>query len=152
MVKIDTAVLSKGDPVCIPQNLMKSRISIFENSEKSSTPETIQRNFLDHEELIPVDYLYKNEILPLIFVNTSVSGISMQEQVFLVKEDIKQVIRYFVDGNIALSDTSITHFFQLHPGTMMYSPQLVKTIVSLEQREVFNKHSNRIIKNPTHEE
>ena len=104
-------------------------------------------NGLEKETLIPIDYIYKNTTLPLIFVNTSVSGISLQEQHFLVKEDIEQVIHYFVDGNITPNEGSITKFFQSNPGTMIYSPQLVRTIVSLEHYDNSNKQMNQLPKN-----
>ena len=107
---------------------------------------------LENETLIPIDYIYKSTTLPLIFVNTCVSGISLQEQHSLMKEDIEQVIRYFVDGKITPTEGSIAKFFQSNPGTMIYSPQLVRTIVSLEHCENSNKHLNQLSKNIFHEE
>ena len=124
--------------------------SINENYEKFVTQEV--GNGLENETLIPIDYIYKTTTLPLIFVNTCVSGISLREQHFLVKEDIEQVIRYFVDGNVTPNEGSITKFFQSNPGTMIYSPQLVRTIVSLEHCEDSNKHLNQFSKNIFHEE
>ena len=86
----------------------------------------------ENEILIPVDYIYKNVILPLIFVNPSMCGISICDQTLLVQNNIQQVIEHFVHGNITPCDATIAKFFQSNPGTMIYSPQLVKTVVSLQ--------------------
>jgi hypothetical protein len=142
---------------CSKANLLKdqksrtmSSINVNKNYEQFVTLEV--ENGLENETLIPIDYIYKNTTLPLIFVNTCVSGISLQEQHILVKEDIEQVIRYFVDGNVTPNEESVAKFFQSSPGTMIYSPQLVRTIVSLEHCENSNKHLNQLSKNIFSEE
>ena len=106
--------------------------------EQIKTEEILQITCIQVETLIPVDYIYKNVTLPLIFVNTCVNGISLKEQLSLVKDDIKEVIRHFVNGNVTPNDTTITKFFQSNPGTMIYSPQLVKTVVSLQYCDLDN--------------
>ena len=120
--------------------------------EQTNAQERPQFNYIQVETLIPIDYLYKNITLPLIFVNTCVSGISLKKQCSLVQEDINEVIRYFVDGNITPNDTTITTFFRCNPGTMIYSPQLVKTIVSLEVNQLTTNKNFDQLKNSTRHE
>ena len=104
----------------------------------------IESNCLDENEiLIPVDYIYKNVILPLIFVNPSMCGISICDQVLLVQNNIQQVIEHFVHGNITPCDATIVKFFQSNPGTMIYSPQLLKTVVSLQYCDLDNMQFTR---------
>merc|ERR1712038_719179 len=110
------------------------------------------KNGLENETLTPIDYIYKSTLLPLIFVNTCTSGISLKEQYFLVKADIEQVITYFVDGNITPNDASIAKFFRSNPGTMIYSPQLVRTIISLEHSDHSIGQCGQLTKNKFHEE
>ena len=154
LVDNETSKCLQADMVGDPQSRTIHSPDINSNYEVFGTPQIVQINDIEGETLLAIDYLYKNTTLPLIFVNTSVSGISIKEQSILVKEDIEQVIRYFVEGHIAPSDASIAKFFQSHPGTMIYSPQLVRTIVSLEQFEIRNRLciTQRIKNTKIHEE
>ena len=65
-------------------------------------------------------------------------GISICDQVLLVQNNIQQVIEHFVHGNITPCDATIVKFFQSNPGTMIYSPQLLKTVVSLQYCDLDN--------------
>jgi len=103
------------------------------------------------DTLIPIDYNYRGVTLPLIFVNKATCG-SLHEQFLSVKEDIEEVIQYFVDGCITPTEKSISKFFAAHPGTMIYSPQLVRTIISLEQTQVSNRMCNQNITSISNEE
>jgi len=114
--------------------------------------ENIHQNVIGVETLIPIDYIYKNVTLPLIFVNKLICGISIEEQVLLVKDDIAEVIQYFVDGSITPTEETISKFFAAHPGTMIYSPQLVKTIISIEEIKDSNRECNQLMKHVYHEE
>jgi len=103
------------------------------------------------DTLIPIDYSYRGVTLPLIFVNKATCG-SLHEQFLSVKEDIEEVIQYFVDGCITPTEQSISKFFAAHPGTMIYSPQLVRTIISLEQTQVSNRMCNQNLNRISNEE
>jgi len=149
----------------IDNSLLQGSTAIWKNHQKIHTTNNMNmnasyeelgtldvKNGLENETLIPIDYIYKSTLLPLIFVNTCISGISLKEQYFLVKADIEQVITYFVDGNITPNDASIAKFFQSNPGTMIYSPQLVRTIVALEHSDHSNGQCGQLTKNEFHEE
>merc|ERR1712080_592747 len=114
--------------------------------------ENVHQNVIGVETLIPIDYMYKNVTLPLIFVNKLICGMSIEEQVLLVKGDIEQVIQYFVNGSITPTEETISKFFVAHPGTMIYSPQLVKTIISIEEIKDSNRICDQLIKHVYHEE
>merc|ERR1712223_1984563 len=122
------------------------------NNDINDNQENRQQSNIGIETLIPIDYIYKNVTLPLIFVNKLICGMSIEEQVLLVKDDIAQVIQYFVKGSIPPTEETISKFFSAHPGTMIYSPQLVKTIISIEEIKDLNRTYNRPIKHVYHEE
>merc|ERR1719367_2272515 len=127
-------------------------ISTVKNNDINDNQENVNQNIIGLETLIPIDYIYKNVTLALIFVNKLICGMSIEEQVLLVKDDIEQVIQYFVNGNITPTEETISKFFSAHPGTMIYSPQLVKTIISIEEIEDSNRMCNQLIKHVYHEE
>ena len=122
------------------------------NNDINDNQENLQQSIIGVETLIPIDYIYKNMTLPLIFVNKLICGMSIEEQVLLVKDDIAQVIRYFVNGSITPTEETISKFFSAHPGTMIYSPQLVKTIISIEEIKDLNLTFNQPRKHVYHEE
>ena len=122
------------------------------NNDINDNQENLQQSIIGVETLIPIDYIYKNMTLPLIFVNKLICGMSIEEQVLLVKDDIAQVIRYFVNGSITPTEETISKFFAAHPGTMIYSPQLVKTIISIEEIKDSNRMCNQPTKHEYHEE
>ena len=122
------------------------------NNDINDNQENLQQSIIGVETLIPIDYIYKNMTLPLIFVNKLICGMSIEEQVLLVKDDIAQVIRYFVNGSITPTEETISKFFSAHPGTMIYSPQLVKTIISIEEIKDSNRMCNQPTKHEYHEE
>ena len=117
------------------QSYTRYCIDINAGYEQMNTEDILQSKCLKDETLISIDYFYHDATLPLIFVNPYVSGISLKEQCDIVSEDIKEVLHHFVDAKIPLNDTTITEFFQCNPGTMLYSPQLVRTIVLLEEKQ-----------------
>jgi len=122
------------------------------NSDINDNQENLKQSIVGVETLIPIDYMYKNVTLPLIFVNKLICGMSIEEQVSLVKDDIAQVIQYFISGSITPTEETISKFFSTHPGTMIYSPQLVKTIISIEEIKDSNRMCNQLIKHVYHEE
>merc|ERR1712018_616367 len=130
----------------LPNRNTKNRNEVIDNQE------SFRPNILEVETLIPVDYVYKDVTLPMIFVNKRISGISIEEQFLLVQEDIEEVIQYFVVGGVTPDEATISKFFVSHPGTMIYSPQLVKTIVSLEHFDVSNPMCNQNTVHVFHEE
>ena len=133
------------------RNISPNRNTVNDNDINYNT-ENVHQNVIGVETLIPIDYIYKNVTLPLIFVNKLICGMSIEEQVLLVKDDIEQVIQYFVNGSITPTEETISKFFAAHPGTMIYSPQLVKTIISIEEIKDSNRICDQLIKHVYHEE
>jgi len=131
---------------------ISSNWTTVNNNDIHDNQENLQENIIGVETLIPIDYIYNNVTLPLIFVNKLICGMSIEEQVLLVKDDIAQVIQYFVNGSITPTEETISKFFAANPGTMIYSPQLVKTIISIEEIKDLNRTYNRPIKYVYHEE
>ena len=123
-----------------------------DNNKMNDTQLSFRPSIKEMETLIPIDYVYKDVTLPLIFVNKRISGLSIEEQVLLVQEDIEEVIHYFVDGGVTPDEATISKFFVSNPGTMIYSPQLVKTIISIEQFKVPNRMCNQNRVQVFHEE
>ena len=133
------------------RNISPNGNTVNDNDINYNT-ENVHQNVIGVETLIPIDYIYKNVTLPLIFVNKLICGMSIEEQVLLVKDDIEQVITHFVNGSITPTEETISKFFAAHPGTMIYSPQLVKTIISIEEIKDSNRICDQLIKHVYHEE